>query len=283
MDIIVKRKFYHARFWPLVLLHVLGLVGIVYGIAYHGFSVRSWIVATVLFVISSFCLSVGYHRYFIHRSFKCTRVLQYMLAIGGALAVAGTIMSWRHHIVHHAHTDEPDLDPHTPLQYRGIKGFLWSHIGWLCYVEPIPTDYRGDDYLKRDPVAQWQERWYIVMLLASYVVPFLIAGWDGLMLGGFVRVMVYFHAMCCVNSVGHTFGSKPRKADGSLYSEDISRDNIWLAIPTSGETYHARHHAFPNSAFFAWRWYEFDPGKWVLIILEKLGVVWDIKRPDWAG
>ena len=56
-----------------------------------------------------------------------------------------------------------------------------------------------------------------------------------------------------------------------------------LALLSWGEFWHANHHARQRSAFFGWRWFEFDPGKWFIKIAEKMGLVWDVETPGVAG
>jgi stearoyl-CoA desaturase (delta-9 desaturase) len=50
-------------------------------------------------------------------------------------------------------------------------------------------------------------------------------------------------------------------------------------VPNLGEAWHNNHHAFPNSAMFGLRWWQFDIGGWSLRIFEKLGWAWDVQAP----
>jgi stearoyl-CoA desaturase (delta-9 desaturase) len=47
-----------------------------------------------------------------------------------------------------------------------------------------------------------------------------------------------------------------------------------------GEAWHNNHHAFPGSARLGLDEGEIDPGWWVLVALEKLGLVWGAKTPE---
>lgn len=58
-----------------------------------------------------------------------------------------------------------------------------------------------------------------------------------------------------------------------------STNNIWLALPAGGEAWHNNHHAFSNSAKFGLEWWQVDIGYWIINVLEKLNLVWDVKRP----
>jgi stearoyl-CoA desaturase (Delta-9 desaturase) len=52
----------------------------------------------------------------------------------------------------------------------------------------------------------------------------------------------------------------------------------WLALPSMGEAWHHNHHAFPRSAVHGLGRFELDPASWVIWVMEKLGLVWDVVR-----
>src|SRR3954452_4477025 len=93
-------------------------------------------IGAVFYVVSGLGITVGFHRYFTHGSFKAKRWLRVALAIAGSLAIEGPPTRWvADHRRHHAFSDK-DGDPHSPWRYgpsvRGLsKGFLHAHIGWL--------------------------------------------------------------------------------------------------------------------------------------------------------
>ena len=47
-----------------------------------------------------------------------------------------------------------------------------------------------------------------------------------------------------------------------------------------GEAWHNNHHAFPGSARLGLGEGESDPGWWVLTVLARLGLVWNVKTPE---
>jgi stearoyl-CoA desaturase (delta-9 desaturase) len=93
--------------------------------------------------------------------------------------------------------------------------------------------------------------------------------------GGVVRIFVVEHTMSAINSLCHLIGSRPFKT-----RDDNSRNIAWLGLPMWGEAWHNNHHAFSHSAAFGLKWYEMDPGFWLIRILEALGLVWGVKRPS---
>jgi stearoyl-CoA desaturase (delta-9 desaturase) len=127
---------------------------------------------------------------------------------------------------------------------------------------------------------------YFYWLAGGFVVPAVVAGilarsWMGALLGflwgGLVRVFIMNHVFYwCINSVTHTFGSRPFR------SNDHSTNNIWLAVPTLGQSWHNNHHAFPFSALMGLTWWQMDIGGWIIRILTKFKLAWDVKAPTAA-
>jgi stearoyl-CoA desaturase (delta-9 desaturase) len=239
-------------------------------------------------------ISVGYHRYWTHQSFKCPRWLQYPLAVCGAVATEGPLMvppelragkryaGWvPDHLQHHAYTDR-DGDPHSPLEW----GFWWAHMGWLNYETLPPAGWRASSRLDHDPVVRWQYRFYWRLAVGfGFVAPMLIglwwAGWlaalQCLLIAGFLRGTLFLHFTWLVNSATHLWGSRARDAGGTPYTDDASRNNLTVALLTFGEGYHGNHHADPNSASLGVRWWDFDPGKWLIHSLRLLGLTWQVR------
>ncbi|MCX7322431.1 MAG: acetate--CoA ligase family protein [Hyphomicrobiales bacterium] len=99
----------------------------------------SWtdvILFVVFWGITGLGVTVGYHRFFTHGSFKAPRAVKITLAVMGGLALEGSISQWvADHRKHHKFSDEAN-DPHSPWKYgtskRALtKGFWHSHTGWL--------------------------------------------------------------------------------------------------------------------------------------------------------
>jgi fatty-acid desaturase len=116
-------------------------------------------------------------------------------------------------------------------------------------------------------------------LVIPFVVGWVVGGtlWAaivGLLWGGFVRIFLLHHVTWSINSVCHFFGRK------RFDVEDESRNVFWLAPFSMGEAWHHNHHAFPTSAFHGLTWSErlADPTGWIIALLEKLGVIWNVVR-----
>ena len=93
-------------------------------------------VLAVMYVLTGYGVTLGFHRLLTHRSFQTYKPVEYTLAVFGSMAVQGPVMSWvADHRKHHAHTDK-EGDPHSPHGHGGgIKGALaglwYAHMGWL--------------------------------------------------------------------------------------------------------------------------------------------------------
>jgi stearoyl-CoA desaturase (delta-9 desaturase) len=97
----------------------------------------------------------------------------------------------------------------------------------------------------------------------------------GVLWGGVVRMFVVEQTMSALNSVLHTFGRRP-----FVTRDDHSGNLAVMALLGWGEGWHNNHHAFPYSAAFGLRWFQFDPGFLFIRMLEVLGLAWDVKVPS---
>jgi len=71
-------------------------------------------VMAVLYVLTAFGVTLGYHRMFTHRALDSSRALRAILAILGSMALEGSVITWvADHRKHHAFTDQ-EGDPHSP-------------------------------------------------------------------------------------------------------------------------------------------------------------------------
>ena len=118
---------------------VLPLVALVAAIPFAwgwGLTWTDVAIALVFYVVSGLGITIGYHRYFTHGSFKAKRPLRVALALAGSLAMQGPVITWvADHRRHHAFSDK-EGDPHSPWLFGTgpaalAKGFWHAHTGWL--------------------------------------------------------------------------------------------------------------------------------------------------------
>ncbi|KAG7096081.1 hypothetical protein E1B28_006761 [Marasmius oreades] len=254
----------------------LPIIGFI-GAYYTSLRVETFIWSVVCHFLSGLGMSAGYHRLWAHRAYNASLPLQYVLACLGAGSVQGSIGWWaRAHRAHHRYTDT-DLDP-----YSAHNGFWYSHVGWMLLRPRRKPGVADVSDLRRNPVVKWQHKYYY-RLAATFalLIPTLVAhyGW-GDAKGGFVyasilRLVVGHHSTFCVNSLAHWLGETP------FDDKHTPRDHMITAFLTSGEGYHNFHHQFPMDFRNAIKWYQYDPTKWTIWVLSKLGSASHLKRfPD---
>jgi stearoyl-CoA desaturase (Delta-9 desaturase) len=248
----------------------------------HAVGLTDLALLCTLYVATGLGVTVGFHRYFTHRSFATSRPMEYTLAVLGSLALEGSVIDWvADHRKHHAHTDR-EGDPHSPHLHDSPLRSLWhAHIGWVFRDQGRADERRYAAELLEDPGIRRLDRAFPAFIALTLALPFL-AGWalagtlagalTGLLWGGLVRVFLVHHAIFAVNSIGHYFGRRRFRTD------DHSTNVFWLAPFSLGESWHHNHHAFPRSAMHGMRWYELDISGLVIAGLERLGLVWNVVR-----
>ena len=267
---------------PFVAMHVACLAVFAVGVS----PIAVW-VAAALYAVRMFALTGFYHRYFSHRTFMTSRMVQFVFALIGAASVQRGPLWWAaHHRNHHRHADTL-LDPHSPT----VRGFFWSHVGWFLTPRAFPTHWERIPDLAKYPELRWLDRYdtlvpallalclYGVGALLHRVAPGMgTSGGQMLVWGFFVSTVVLFHATVTINSFAHRFGT--RRFD----TRDDSRNNIWLALITFGEGWHNNHHFFPGSARQGFRWWGIDLTWYVLRLMAMLGLVTGLKPiPAWVA
>jgi stearoyl-CoA desaturase (delta-9 desaturase) len=126
-----------ALFIIVPLLAVAAAVPVMWG---WGLGWHDVVIAAVMYVVSGHGITVGFHRYFTHGSFKAPRPVRIALAVAGSLAIEGPVIRWvADHRRHHAFSDK-EGDPHSPWRYgedvKSLTKGLWhAHVGWLFDVE----------------------------------------------------------------------------------------------------------------------------------------------------
>src|ERR1700736_5161993 len=230
----------------------------------------------VMFCACGFSITVGYHRLFSHLTFQAHWTVRLITLIFGAGAFENSALLWAcQHRTHHKHVDHDD-DP-----YCISKGFFHAHVGWLMFkLNPRPPFDNVAD-LERDPLVIWQHRYiHWIGTSVAFVLPVIIGlavgGWisalGAFLVAGVARVVVLQHCTFCINSLCHYLGKRP-------YSSKCSARDSWLmAIVTFGEGYHNYHHEFQYDYRNGVKPWQFDPTKWIIWTMSKLGMVGTLKR-----
>ena len=260
----------------LLIISLLAIFAAPYYLWKHGID---WFLLSIFVfytLATGMSITLGYHRLFSHLSFKAKWPVRLFTLIFGACAFENSVLNWASdHRRHHKHTDHED-DP-----YDISKGFFWAHIGWILFKvlpEP-PLDNVAD--LRKDKLVMWQNRWdKVIAITAGLMLPTLlgylwkgeVGAWGGFLICGALRVFVVQQCTFFINSLCHTIGRQP-------YSTRCSaRDSFIMSLFTFGEGYHNYHHEFQHdyrNGVKSWNW---DPTKWAIWSLEKVGLVSDLRR-----
>jgi stearoyl-CoA desaturase (delta-9 desaturase) len=244
-------------------------------------------VFVVMYVLSGFGVTVGFHRMLTHRAFATHRVTRYVFALLGSLSVQGPVIDWvADHRKHHAHTDR-EGDPHSPHVGHGsgvrgaLRGLWHAHAGWLWRTHGQARAHKYARELVEDAGMRRINRRFPLIVLVSLALPALLGfaltgeprgALTGLLWGGFARIFMQHHITWSVNSICHFFGRR------RFAVEDHSTNVFWLALPSLGESWHHNHHAFPRSAAHGLRWWELDPSAALIALMRRLGLAWDVVR-----
>lgn len=307
-DSALKKKPEWFTIFFFIVLHIVAIFAAWHGFD-SGFSKGNWILFVCLFFFSGLGVTIGFHRLATHEGFKCNKILKLFLYSGGLTATQMSIKFWvAKHRLHHKYSDAIG-DPHSPRE-----GFFWAHIGWMLF----PYQYSQEELekivadLEKDRLTRNISRLFFVFAILGFVIPFLLFGWEGILLSSVLRLVAVYHVTFSVNSLCHMpKGFFVRKiyrhlslarhdirslGCGILYVlssplwlpiefillfgsqnkwfKDDSRNNWLLAPFTLGESMHNNHHYDEQYPYHGVKWRDVDLSKWLIKILQvKIGPV----------
>jgi stearoyl-CoA desaturase (delta-9 desaturase) len=247
-------------FWA---AHVVAVVGVIsLGWSWSGFGL-----AVALYYVRMFLLTAVFHRYFSHRTYKTSRWFQFVLAFTATTCAQKGVLWWAaHHRTHHRLSDQPG-DLHSPR-----LGFWRSHVGWITSLDHQATDWDKIRDMARYPELRWLNTFHLVPPVMLAVALYLLGGAHAIIWGFFVSTVLLWHGTFTINSLSHLFGSR------RYQTSDDSRNNWVLALITMGEGWHNNHHHYMTSANQGFRWWELDMTFYILLLLERVGLIWDVRR-----
>jgi stearoyl-CoA desaturase (delta-9 desaturase) len=278
-----NRKWMHNPRWDgkfswlnssfLVLTPLLTLLFIPWQIYEHGLSPWDLAIFALMTFASGLSITAGYHRLFSHQTFEASGLVKFFFLFFGAGAFQNSAFKWcSDHRYHHRFVDK-EGDP-----YNISKGFFHAHMGWIFYNDPSGRSFDNAKDLAEDRLVSWQHKYYLPLaVLSGFLLPGLL-GWlvgrsyAGFLWGGLFRVVFVHHGTFFINSLAHTFGTRPYSTKNS------ARDCWWLAFLTNGEGFHNFHHAFANDYRNGLRWYHWDPSKWLILTLHGMGLSKNLQR-----
>jgi stearoyl-CoA desaturase (delta-9 desaturase) len=276
---IYKYKYKWTQILPFVIQHS----GFLW-MFFVGWSPAALVYCFFLYVFRMFAVTGIYHRYFSHKTYKTSRFMQFVFGLWGLLSAHKGPLWWAaHHRKHHSYSDTPK-DLHSPKQY----GFFQAHIGWLLTDATMVTDLSRVPDLAKYPELRFLNRFDGIGVVLLVVFSFTLGevlrvhapqlhtnGWQLLVWGSFISTCLLYNGTVTINSLAHVYGSRRYNTD------DTSRNNFWLALITLGEGWHNNHHAFQGTVRQGFYWWEIDVSFYILWLMSKVGLVWDLKPvPD---
>jgi stearoyl-CoA desaturase (delta-9 desaturase) len=249
---------------PFVLVHLVALVApFVVGISWKMVGL-----AVGLYYLRMASITIGYHRYFAHKTFKTSRAFQFVLAFMSQTSLQRGVLWWTaHHRDHHRYSDT-EKDVHSP-----IRGFFWSHVGWILSSEFTAYDESRVKDLSKYPELRFLNEWHTLPAIMMALSLLIFGGWNYLVWGFFVSTVMLWHGTFLVNSANHIWGSR------RYLTTDTSRNNPLIAVLTMGEGWHNNHHHYMASANQGFFWWEVDGSYYLIRLFQMLGLVWEVRTP----
>ena len=246
---------------------------------YFYFTAPSWgivLSGIALLYITGMSITGGYHRYYAHRCYRTGSFMEGVLLFLSSMTAQGSALRWSFdHRNHHAHVDTDD-DP-----YSINKGFWYAHCLWIL-EKPRAIEPKIVSDLMKNKLVMFQHRHYKLLMIATNALSTLFLGWlfsdfwGAFFISLWLRMFLLHHFTWFINSLAHTWGEKP------FCQELTAVDNYFISLLTFGEGYHNYHHTFANDYRNGIRWYHFDPTKWLIWTLHKLGLAYNLKYMDAA-
>jgi len=214
------------------------------------------VIGVVVSVLANLATTVYLHRALAHRALVLRPPAEHAFRFVVWVTTGIKPRQWvAVHRKHHAFTDV-EGDPHSPVLEGWVKVQL---LNVAMYRREANNPRTVARYARDLPPDRLDRTLYdhanlgLAIGIAFLVVVF---GWKVGLLAAFVHINVYLGGSAAVNAIGHHFGRRPY---------DNNAGNLqWLAFVTAGEGLHNNHHAKPTNAKLAHRWFEIDPGWWLI-------------------
>lgn len=258
----------------IVLYQVLLILALPFYFYYSTPSFGILLAAAILVILTGISITAGYHRLYSHRSYKAAPLFEIIILFFATMAFQGSALRWSHtHRLHHRFVDK-EKDPHNIN-----RGILYAHILWI-FRKPEPLDNSIIPDLASRKLLQFQDKHYKWLAFGANFIAFAVVGialhdpLGAFILVWWARLFLVHHFTWFINSLAHTWGAK-------TYSrEQTAVNNAIIALLTFGEGYHNYHHVFASDYRNGIRWYQYDPTKWLIWSLSKIGLAADLTAVD---
>ncbi len=217
--------------------------------------------------LTIFAVTLYLHRSQAHRGVDFHPVVAHVFRFWTWLTTSMVTREWvAIHRKHHARC-ETEEDPHSP-RHKGIGRVFWQGVELYREARAQRDDIaqygRGtpDDWIERHLYSRHPMLGPTLLLVVSVV----LFGAAGLAIWAIQMAWIPFWAAGVVNGLGHWWGYR------NFETTDTATNLVPWGVWIGGEELHNNHHAFPSSAKFALRRWEFDIGWAVIRGLERVGL-----------
>lgn len=221
------------------------------------FDPMQWLIAfAVYFVTGCLGVSVTYHRYLSHKSWKASQWWIYVGSLCGFWGLVGSPLAWaNNHIAHHRFADT-ERDPHSP-KYKPF----WK-VQWFSMLTTYPSFRFALSNV--NPFQTFLHKNYFYIHAGILLALLFFTGLQFTMMVYLVPAAILWNAASLVNTLNHSnFGYRNFElADGSM-------NNPVTGILAWGEGWHNNHHAKPGNWNFGTKKSEFDISALVIRLLKK--------------
>jgi stearoyl-CoA desaturase (delta-9 desaturase) len=240
----------------LFLFQMLAHIGLIYGV--FNFKLDEWLMVFFIYFLTG-CLgvSITYHRYLSHKSFKTNSLFSKIGILLATYGIVGSSLAWvNNHRKHHRYTDKQG-DPHSPMIYGYLK------TQWLSMYTSSETMKYVLEYINDDFQVLIHRYYYLIHALILmlflvftdihvtsiyYLAPAAIL-WN---MGSMINTI-------CHNSLGYK----------NHILKDRSTNNFLLGVFVWGEGWHNNHHYMPARPKFGERWFEIDISYLIIQLIKK--------------
>lgn len=251
-----------------MMMYLFGIYGVLFLLSIENF---------LVFLISSaitLCLghSLGMHRRLIHQSYECPKWLEYLFVhFGVIVGLAGPFGMVRTHDIRDWAQRQPKCHPYFSHQSSFLKDGFWQiHCDIVLKHPPI---FKEESILDTQFYRFMEKTWMLQQLPLALIL-YLIGGVEWVIWGTCLRVAISVTGHWLIGYFAHNSGHRSWHVNGA----GVQGYNIkFCGLITMGECWHNNHHAFPGSAKLGLEKGQSDPGWWVLIILNKIGLVKNLK------
>ncbi|AEF21567.1 acyl-CoA desaturase [Pseudomonas fulva] len=261
-------------------LKSLWLTGMFLAALIGGVATFSWAAFAVFLLATGTVLllghSLGSHRKLIHDSYQCPKWLEYTLVyLGVQVGLAGPLGLLRQHDLR----DYAQRLPECHDYLRHGRSF-WVDGWWQLHCDLVldsPPVLELEERIANDRFYQFLERTWMLQQLLPALALFLIGGWGFVFWGVCARITAGVVGHWLIGYFAHNEGEMHYRVNGAAVQ---GRNIRYTSLLTMGESWHNNHHAFPGSARLGLFPGEWDPGWWVLLLLKKIGLVWNLTEPS---